>query len=477
MLAKAMASEVEDLDSTIKDRILAIMAQQTRPYACAGVSLDIPGPFAENYAAAVHAREKLPWTTVDFDCGCIFAQQCSRMMKHPGATCAPCAALRTNPKLIKFVARAGDETIHLSTTNSPLLSSTQMNNRLNHHKAKSDKLNLSIFNNQKKLRRMLQVQDMHNEILQLVADNKIDRLKQVISGRLEAGGKVRSVLKAIAKAAEGTGSAKQFNQEDYDAALMVLRLGGHRLVRVMQKYIGLMSSRSIALSEFAKTERFLACAHGSNQHVRDMCTRNMKEFVFKRKPGARSGWNIQFDDVALDERGRWGSETNNALGFCKEHSSGFNMEITSSKDIEILAQAVEGGQLHLAKEATVFCLAPNRGTDYRPIPILAIGTCKKGETAAPFRDIIAMIMELWYEVFRDEGLVKRGPLTSACSDGFAAFALADAMLCDDTEVGPDSDLGEALGSLPLLDLHMGKFDLVGNRDKKHNEECQDFDEI
>jgi hypothetical protein len=166
---------------------------------------------------------------------------------------------------------------------------------------------------------------------------------------------VKGILATLQSAITKGYVPKQFDQEDADRAVLVLRLGGPKLLFAMHKSCGLMA-HSTLLANYQTVPRFLSCG-GKEQEIFNAVRQNMESNIWSKPVVERRMWIYQVDDTALDPRIRWCAQTNRFVGFCREHTGNVKMEFDSYHDLELLAKMMELGKIHRAKEVTVGALA------------------------------------------------------------------------------------------------------------------------
>jgi hypothetical protein len=64
------------------------------------------------------------------------------------------------------------------------------------------------------------------------------------------------------------------------------------------------------------------------------------------------GYVLMFDKIKVEGTPRWDHKSNCILGICREHGTGFGLELCSADDIDVLCQGVRRGEVHLASEVS-----------------------------------------------------------------------------------------------------------------------------
>lgn len=169
---------------------------------------------------------------------------------------------------------------------------------------------------------------------------------------------------------------------------------------------------------------------------------------------------LMLDELKTEERPRLDDETNKIVGPCREHGKNTSLEFNSEKEVELLLEAIEKGEVHLATEATVGALGVLSGETrvYSARPILISGSCKR-ETGMEH----AALINTAYLASRKSKL----RTVSIASDGESRRGEALVCLAFKQELAPTSPIYDMLHVLPLMNLEVGDDDLTADKDYKH----------
>ena len=85
----------------------------------------------------------------------------------------------------------------------------------------------------------------HRRFVMAVATSDVPRLHHLVRQSLKERAGVGRIVSRIEETLEGVYHARGYNADDHDIALLVLRLGGRRLLHAMSKYISLPSLRTL----------------------------------------------------------------------------------------------------------------------------------------------------------------------------------------------------------------------------------------
>jgi hypothetical protein len=175
---------------------------------------------------------------------------------------------------------------------------------------------------------------------------------------------------------------------------------------------------------------------------------------------------LLIDGVAVDERGCYHRETNEVVGFCREHSVGVDRRVTGMAAVEYLSDLVHGEDptLHFGSEASVVAIAAHQEENYQAIPLVVSTKCGT-ETGEDCANWLKKVVIAWES--NRYGAAYNGPIWSVASDGEASLRNSRFQLCMDHEVQKSSLLGLRLSRLTGMNLQAGPGDITMTADYKH----------
>jgi hypothetical protein len=80
--------------------------------------------------------------------------------------------------------------------------------------------------------------DTYKRVGVCIADNKINRVKSILSRCLNEKRGLKCVIETLSYATKNMYAAKQYHQDDYDSGILMLKLGGRALCHVYSKFGG-----------------------------------------------------------------------------------------------------------------------------------------------------------------------------------------------------------------------------------------------
>ncbi|KAF8269917.1 hypothetical protein EI94DRAFT_1798606 [Lactarius quietus] len=154
------------------------------------------------------------------------------------------------------------------------------------------------------------------------------------------------------------------------------------------------------------------------------------------------------DELAVEKHVRWDDLHNNFQGTCHKHKHKIPLDFTSERELNILCEAMQNDEVHLATEATVAAIGvlSSDPQEYAVQPILFSGTCKK-ETSEQHACVIKTVLEACNKQKRRNN---------------ATYHMA--MTC---ELSADSPIYALLQPLEFLNLLVGPDDITTDKDFKH----------
>ncbi|KAL1746378.1 hypothetical protein HDZ31DRAFT_81278 [Schizophyllum fasciatum] len=180
------------------------------------------------------------------------------------------------------------------------------------------------------------------------------------------------------------------------------------------------------------------------------------------------GWTLSLDEMALAEHVEYIPSKDHIGGLCLEHL-GCLGTICVGEDtgvVELAADAVREGRVHVASEATVASISRLSREGYSARPVFIGGTCKQ-RTWQESVILILYILEAWRRA--EHGEKKNGPIFNIASDGDAIRRAALFVICMSEEIKDGHPLWHNLHELFILGLNsrIGRRDVTMDFDYKH----------
>ncbi|KAH8987060.1 hypothetical protein EDB92DRAFT_2090923 [Lactarius akahatsu] len=414
------------------------------------------------YPFLLHIEEHMPWEFSSLG-GTLLLRACKcenrGLDKH--GLCKPCRALLSNIKFRKILARV-EEGVNEYTPFKyhGLLSLAEIARK---KERTIDLFHLRRTNNARKLIRREGAITMHRQVLLAMSSGKIPRLDRVVRVAMDWHMSVAAILDLVNKAGRGIYHPKGFSEEEDLQALLFLHLGGQRVAEIAHRMFRIPTPSTVRRRTMIPP---LICS-SSYPILRDLES-NLKAAFDSLLPAlteqGRYHIVLMIDEIAQGRRPQWCDQTNQILGWCREHTKGRCMDFNSIADAELLFQDMERGDVHLVHEATIGAIGIlcSNSRLYSAKPFLVSGSCKK-ETAEDHASLIQTTLN----AIKDTKALSDARVVSIVSDGEAKWGKALVQLTFKRWLSPSSPIYPWLSGCAFLDLHVGTDDITCDKDWKH----------
>jgi hypothetical protein len=252
-------------------------------------------------------------------------------------------------------------------------------------------------------------------------------------------------------ASAGLLKVQSYTQNELDMATVMFQKGGRKLMYAANHGQGLPSMNTIR----SKAQITHLLPSLGLPTICELSHKISEIFGKSRISLPLCGHSLLIDEIATEERPVFVKWLNSVGGFCREHTKGLDLRITSISGLRILANTVFGPKptIHFAKQATVAGIAAFRSDHYKVMPIFAAGTCKK-EKASDCVELIQSSLDAWRE--SPDGEKRHGPIWSVASDGNGVRRAAFHTLFMSETLKPGDPLYTILSPLAGLNLQTVK---------------------
>jgi hypothetical protein len=277
----------------------------------------------------------------------------------------PCINLEHNQYLSNILKRA--QQCEKFTKNS-YMTYLQLKNEIDQ---KNDQIN-SLKLNQLNMRRSYIVlqnkQTDFKRFVILLSQNDIPRLNNLLNVCLKSNFGINGILNKLKMAMDGVYHPKKFEKDEFDLAVLTLRIGGPRLLNAFNKQ-NLLPSSSYVYKALKNDINIFFSYECSLKH---MIQTNIQYF-FQNCTGF---FSLKLDEISINSRIRWSQDTNEMIGLCYNHKAfvkNYQFETWLSLN-EVIAQ-LSSQKIHLAKEALFISICKVSNTPNIPYPIAIIPIC------------------------------------------------------------------------------------------------------
>ena len=307
--------------------------------------------------------------------------------------------------------------------------------------------------------------DDHKRLVMAVAENEVPRIHQLLRQALKEGAGVSKILAKLEDGLCGVYHARGYSADDRDIALLVLRLGGRKLLYAMSQHISIPSIRYLRHhSAFTKLTPSLGTPslNEIKGNIDAVLASRPKTVAAPTHRPYVSGVCIQWDEISIEEVADWFPSLNAVGGFCREHSAGIDTTLSTFESAVSIATALHEGTVHHGKEASVIAVG-SYGVAVRGVfPILVSPTCK---TEAPHDS--AALLRTVFHAWRKSVASQLGPIWSFASDGDAGRRAMVYSMFMKHSIETRHSLYKYVGHLPGFNRQVGDNDVTGDFDWKH----------
>ncbi|EIW78063.1 hypothetical protein CONPUDRAFT_61794, partial [Coniophora puteana RWD-64-598 SS2] len=324
-------------------------------------------------------------------------------------------------------------------------------------------LRLGRVNMSKSLARKSSSLDDHKKFLLAVADSDFSRVHTLIQVCINNGMSVRKMTEQLDKATQGLYSPKSFSTAEKKLCLVILRLGGPRVLDIYHKATGAPATSTIRKCSVNPPLRVSA----GFPTIDEVCYNIRNSFadgsLGLTESSASSadevyGYQLLVDEIKVESRPRWDDVTNKIIGVAREDADNIGLDFCSEAEAYALVKAVADGKVRLAVEATVAAIGLLAGDSktHAARPILVSGTCKT-ENAPTHATLLQTVIDA----------CEREKIPGIASDGEARRGAALVILTHKRKLAPSSPIYPYVGKLALMNNLVGDNDITSDKDWKH----------
>lgn len=366
--------EIEEISSKVKQRGTHRAVQEVhRPagspkkWACEGVLVTFPegANHHNSYPFGIHGERSVPWNykSID-DAFYLQAKSCQKTTSTESRTCENCRQLTSST----LFAGIMDRIQHGAHENVPLMYHG-VGALITIARRKSDQieqLRMSKLNDSRKLLSKAGTLDDHKQWVLAVASGRVDRVASLVQAGLKHRVGIKTLIQQYECAAEKLYKPKGYTHEDIMRSIVLLRLEGAHMAQFAHLSLVLPSlttiRRQTVLPALVVSPSTPSVAEVESNIV--LCCSS-----FNSVSGACSGGNaldsdlwqpsnktrivhqvLMLDELAVEKRVRWDDLHNLFQGTCREHNHKIPLDFTSEKELDLLCEAIQNDEVHLASE-------------------------------------------------------------------------------------------------------------------------------
>lgn len=359
------------------------------------------------------------------------------------------STIRKNVSSVRRSQNHSEHTPHI------YLSHAQIKSLLDEKNEALNKTKLELLNFSRQVTRQKEKLTMHKRFLVALGQENVPRLRQLISVCMKQRRSISFITRRLHDAAMGLYAAKGYNEDDIELAYLVLKIGGPRLLKVLQ-HEGLPSVTTVRVrsKSMGLTYKF---EYNVYDDVMSTLTTNLENIV-RDYGGPGTVWSLKCDEVAVLPRLRWRISDNVVYGLCIEHSE--LVYFNNMDDVNEVSRRIDATEIHFAKESLVFVLVRLGGAEHATYPLLSLPICSHSSSDLQ-RKIFTKVEGFFKPSARQHGI-----LINIGTDGDATRRrLLHELYYEKPSRSVPSSLYAELMDLELLDLP--KSQITVNKDAKH----------
>ncbi len=216
----------------------------------------------------------------------------------------------------------------------------------------------------------------HHRFMMAVATRDVPRLSQLVKCALKEKAGVGQIVSRIEDSLSGVYQSRGYNSDDQDISLLVLWLGGRKLLYALSQHIAIPSIRTLR-----RAASFTKLMPSLGPVICDVLF-NMKAVlsaqlaILDTHRPFRSGVTIMMDEVAGEGQACYFPHADCAGGFCREHCASVDTRLTTFDNTVNLVRRLQDGTLHYGKEVSVITIGSFGQVLHGAYPVL-ISPCAR----------------------------------------------------------------------------------------------------
>ena len=436
------------------------------PRKCNGYVPPLVGSIWENFPFQLLDTDTAPLKDVVFENGVFHSKNCFENMyllpmtlpdvhvttqhNNNNNTHPDCSNLVNHEALTNYVNNACDADKHLSTCQNKYLNHNQLCKRVTHLRSSLNSTKLKSLNRERKLVNVNKSLDLHQRFILHIKENDIPKLHELVKVACNRNRGLEYTINKIVDAIDSVYNPRS-SEDDKDLAFLIQQYGGPGLLDIVHRALN-----------FPSTSTAYRMLQDSRKFINSSVNTDVELFVdnIEVSPTApKYGYMLKVDESYFEAKVRWNPSDNKIYGICYEHGRLEDLTFDSYDHVEMLAEKVQEGELHVPKENMVVAVSNNSaGVESNAQVVAALPTCSKNEINYQSE----LIDEVSNQFFRKHS----APLMNWSTDGDATRRiLFDDLMCHD--LSPTSPIYDTIKDLSLLDTKVGRHDETVNFDHKH----------
>ena len=303
-----------------------------------------------SYPFGMHRERSMPWNykSID-DTFYIQAKSCQDWSSEAGRACADCEKLTSTTFYIGIMER-----IQRGAHENILLVYHGVGGLITIVRQKIDvvaQLRMSKLNDSRKLLVKAVTLEDHKQLVLAISSRRVECVAPLIQAVLKNRAGIGTIIQQYERAAEKLYKPKGYTNEDIMQSIVLLQLGGARVAAFAHRSLALPSPTTIrhntillmlvvspSTPSLVDIEANILSCYSAFNSVRPSDKNTIIHQV------------LMLDELAVKKRVQWDDSGNQFQGTCREHNHRIPLEFTSETELDILCEALENDEVHLAAE-------------------------------------------------------------------------------------------------------------------------------
>ena len=327
--------------------------------SCEGVRITFPAGMSQHtsYPFGIHSEHNVPWNyrSIDDDFY-LQAKLCQKSLSLEGGICKNCWRLTSSPLYARIMQR-----IKFGAHKNTPLVYHGIGALMTVARRKTDQieqLRMSKLNDSQKLLVKATTLEDHKQWILAIASGRVDRVALLVQAGLKHRAGIKTLIQQYEWAAEKLYKPKGYANEDIMRSIVLLRLGGARIAEFAHQSLALPSlmtiRRQTVLPALLVSPSALTVAEVEANII--SCYSSLGSYSGQDSGGSSGDTRkivhqvLMLDELAVEKRVRWDDLHNKFQGTCREHNYRIPPDFTSEKELNLLCEAIENDDVHIATE-------------------------------------------------------------------------------------------------------------------------------
>jgi hypothetical protein len=317
---------------------------------CCGIQVEFPPGKSPHlsYPYGIHDELGDPWDyTVTNSVMVLWAKMCRINVPQDSDCCKRCKLLYENGNLqgvLRWIETGVHENTHLAYHSIGGLV-TLVRQRVGEVKA----LHLRKLNDAQKLAGKAVALDDMKQWVMAVGSGKVERVDRLVRVNLARKGGIQNLLDLYDRAARQVYHPQNYTEEDDLRGLLLWHLGGARVAGIAHRALHLLSLST--LRRRTLIPKLLVSPLLPTRLEVEMNIISNFESIYDLLENQQVVHQIfMLDELKTKERLHYDDASNQILGPCHEHGNWMSLEYNSEKEIDLLIEGIDKGEVHVASE-------------------------------------------------------------------------------------------------------------------------------